>query len=100
MASKLLKTIALLVLLTSPSLGQNCQKHLICKRVESIFADTQDCVKEKPGSPAIVDYERIYEATNDAIRRGTCLVMMKYYSIDFSYVNSLFMSVPYPKGTT
>ena len=71
MASKLLETFTLLVLLAFPTLGQKCQEHLICKRVESVFADAQDGVKGKPGCPAIVDYDKIYEAINDTIRRGT-----------------------------
>ena len=100
MANKILKTVALLVLLAFPALGQNSQEHLICKRVESVFADTQHDrtvphsrriqgspgkrgptggkgdrglpgVKGEPGSPAIVDYEKIHEAINETIRRGT-----------------------------
>ena len=100
MSNKILKTVALLILLAFPALGQNSQEHLICKRVESVFADTQDGrdiphsrriqgspgkrgttggkgdrglpgVKGEPGSPAIVDYEKIHEAINETIRRGT-----------------------------
>ena len=100
MSNKILKTVALLVLLAFSALGQNSQEHLICKRVEGVFADTQydrtvphsrriqgspgkrgptggkgdrglPGVKGEPGSPAIVEYERIYEAINETIRRGT-----------------------------
>ena len=79
MANKILGEIAFLLLLAFPTLGQNSQEHLICKRVESVFADAQDGravphsgrIEGEPGSHAITGYETIYRAINETIRRGT-----------------------------
>ena len=79
MASKILSKIALLVLLAFPTVGQNSRQSRICKRIESCLADTQAGgavprsrrIEGEPGSQTIVDYERIYRAINETIRRGT-----------------------------
>ena len=78
MANKILETIAILVLLAFPALGQNYPKHLNSKR-ESVSTDTQDGravphsgrIEGEPGSHAVIDYETIYRAINETIRRGT-----------------------------
>ena len=70
---------AFLVLLAFPTLAQNSRQHRICKRIESCLADNQDGravprsrrIEGESGSQAIVDYERIYRAINETIRRGT-----------------------------
>ena len=99
MENKIIKTIALLVLLAFPTSGQNSPEDLNSKYAESVTADTQHgrtvphsgriqgspgewgltCnkgdrglpgLKGESGSDGIVDYERIYEAINETIRRG------------------------------
>ena len=108
MANKILKTFVFLVLLAFPALGQNSRQHRIaCEHVESCFAHTQDGravphsrriqgppgkhgpaggkgdrglpgVKGEPGSPAIVDYERIYEVIDVKNRQGTSCVTSEF----------------------
>ena len=106
MMNKILKTLAVILLLALPVSAQNSQEHLICKRVESVFTDTHDTqvasnsrriqgspgkrgatgvkgdrglpgIKGEPGIPASVDYERIYEVIDAKNRQCMSFKMQK-----------------------
>lgn len=97
MANKILKTVAIVVLLSLPTSGQ--EKIMVCKDVQNVFASAdgeRNSIQQShiqgppgkrgiqgvqgrpglpgsqgdPGIPAIVDYDRISEVIEEKIRQG------------------------------